>query len=101
MVYSAHLRSNRTARLHHIMTDNAGLSVVLPMAGRMADRIDQNPENIANKDVAGSPSGGHDRRNGPETLGFCSFSRLVGWVSPRFAGGRRPVSLECEQHSKP
>jgi hypothetical protein len=29
-------------------TDNVGLSVVLPMAGRMADSIDQNPENIAN-----------------------------------------------------
>jgi hypothetical protein len=55
--------NKRTPRLHPITTDNAGLSVVLPLAGRMADRIDQNPENTANEV--------------PETLGFCCFSHLV------------------------
>lgn len=44
---------NRTIRRHAITTDNVGFSVVLPIAGRMADRIDQNPENIANEDVCG------------------------------------------------
>jgi hypothetical protein len=39
----------RTARRHRFTTDNAGLSVVLPMAGRTPNSIDQNPENITNE----------------------------------------------------
>lgn len=45
---------NRTVRRHAKTTDNAGLSVVLLLGGRMADMIEQNRENIANEDAAGS-----------------------------------------------
>lgn len=44
------LNINRTARRRRIMSDNAGLSVVLLLGGRMADMIEQNRENIANEE---------------------------------------------------
>lgn len=94
---SADKRINRTTRRHPIMSDNAGLSGVLLVDGSMADRIGQNPENIANEHVAGSLSvvmiGGW-----PGNAGFLQLI-LPGRLNSRpFAGRRRPGS---EQHSEP
>lgn len=69
---------NRTARRHPTMLDNAGLSVVLLMGGRMADMIEQNRENIANEDAAGSCRA----RPHPQMLFSCYDGLAAIWPRP-------------------